>query len=146
MSRLLFASALMLAACSPSPAPRDAAGHAGINGLWNATFSLEHSPAASINAARAPELRGTIALLTNYGTYDVDFTPFGFNPRDANDAPALVVNPSAGDSVDLELADSRRETVVVLRGARSGDSISGAWVVYVGRDAGGRGRFLLRRR
>jgi hypothetical protein len=67
-------------------------------------------------------------------------------PRDANDAPALVVNPSAGDSVDLELADARRETVVVVRGVRTGDSISGAWVVYVSRDAGGRGRFLLRRR
>ena len=144
MTRLSVPCAFVIAACSPSPAPRDAVA-TGVEGLWNATFSLEHSPAVSIDAARAPELRGTIALLTNYGTYDVDFTPFGFNPHDASAAPALVVNPSAGDSVELELADARRETVVVLRGARAGDSISGSWTVYVGRDAGGRGRFLLRR-
>ena len=110
--------------CAP-----DAAAHAGdseparrLVGEWDARFRGTILPLGGAPDARAADVRGAVALLpnhrledvpglatpTNVGTFDVDFTPLGFDVRDPARAPTAVARAV------LE-ADRLRDVTVIYR-------------------------------
>src|SRR5215216_4612894 len=131
-------------------------------GTWDVRFHLERSPVLTVDARSvANDVRGELALVTNpwldasypeiktptnYGTYDIDFRPFGFDPRSAGQTPAAVAGWLTSDSLEIILNPDRDQTAVAMRGQLRGDSISGTWDISVSRAAGGSGRFVMSRR
>lgn len=126
-------------------------------GVWNVHMHLDQP--LSIRRASSDELHIALALLpnpwlldaypeitapTNYGTYDGDFSAFGFDPRDPSQVPAVIATIRAHDSVQVVLAPGRAETVI-LRGIAMGDSVTGWWQASVFHFGCG-GRFTMRRR
>jgi hypothetical protein len=137
-------------------------------GAWDVSFVSD--PHASLRAPPTTRvLTGTLAFtvdrygrtetaelsgITNEGTYDVDFRPFGWTTR-AADAPAVAVarvhTPLRGagaaipDSLAVVLSPGSERLVVVMSGTFSGDSASGIWSAYGYRAGGGTGRFVMRR-
>ncbi len=128
-------------------------------GVWDVTFALDSPPlgfdSAALHESSGGRVRGTLALVANhwltasaatgdvsqarpavYGTYDVDFSPFGFDPRDADRVPDLVAttrqplgsaSATGGDSVEVVLGPASERAQVVLRGAWRADSVVGTW-------------------
>ena len=137
-------------------------------GAWDVSFTSD--PHASLRApATTRVLTGTLAFtvdrygrtetaelsgITNEGTYDIDFQPFGWTTR-AADAPAVAVarvsarlRPSGDgvpDSLVVVLSPGSERLAVVMSGTFSGDSASGLWSAYGYRASGGTGRFVMRR-
>lgn len=127
-------------------------------GVWTVAFHLDRP----MMLARTPTRRdvsGTIALIENHsgspsfavlpaalhqGTFDIDFTPFGFDPRERGDMPTAV-GRTAADSVEIVLAPEAAHITVLMHGRLSGDSISGTWTA-LSHTAGGGGQFVMRRR
>lgn len=127
-----------------------------LDGAWAITLQAERVRFESV-AARAPALRllhGVIALVpnhwldggnelprpTHYGTYDIDFSLFGFDPRPRGELPRAAARVSAGDSIDVVLEPDDPHESVQLHGAWKGDSIVGSWALEparVGGDASG---------
>ena len=156
---LLLASAL---ACTSSndDRSRELAGAPAqrLVGVWTVAFHLDRP----MMLARTPTRRdvsGTIALIENHsgspsfavlpaalhqGTFDIDFTPFGFDPRERGDMPTAVAR-TVTDSVELVLAPEASHITVLMHGRLRGDSISGTWTA-LSHTAGGGGRFIMRRR
>jgi hypothetical protein len=131
-------------------------------GTWNARFHLERAPLLSATDAEARhDVEGQLAFLSNrwlsdsypeidlpaaYGTYDIDFTPFGFDPRREGEEPTAVAGRLQNDSVRILLGSRDGETRVSLVGKIMGDSIAGKWTVSISRSGGGGGRFVIYRR
>jgi hypothetical protein len=127
-------------------------------GAWDVRFHLQ-SPLIGRDTAGVPDVRGTIALvqdrwvrqvpqlagLTHTGSYDVDFRPFGFEPRDVGQVPRAVARVASEDSVQLVLDPGDGQWPVVLRGTWTGDSIAGTWTLEPPERAvgGGGGRFVM---
>ena len=177
--------------CGPA-ARRTPVGTAGVPplaGIWDATFVLDApplgvAPPPSSGVGRA-RVGGTLALVANhwltapigvdatvrpmvYGTYDVDFRPFGFDPRDPDRVPDVVATEavppmpvppasvpraarddrggsSCGDSVTVVLGPDSERAQVLLVGAARADSVVGTWRLRsAGRwGATAAGRFVL---
>ena len=137
-------------------------------GAWDVSFTTD--PHASLRAPPTTRvLTGTLAFtvdrygrtetaelsgITNEGTYDIDFQPFGWTTR-AADAPAVAVarvdtplrlaGDAGSDSLVVVLSPGSERLVVVMSGTFSGDSASGIWSAYSYRAGGGTGRFVMRR-
>jgi hypothetical protein len=107
----------------------------------------------------ATEVHGQIALLANrwvggvypqmlsptcYGVYDLDFSPFGFDPRNRGHVPLALAGTGARDSVTVVLEPGPNQQSVVLRGVLAGDSVAGHWILEEFR-GGATGRFVMRR-
>ena len=183
-----------LAACGPAAhrrTPVESAGMPPLAGIWDVAFVLdapplgfEPPPAGGLARAR---VGGTLALVANhwltapvgddataavrpivYGTYDVDFRAFGFDPRDPDRVPDVIATevvrrvpvpraalpraaghdrggPSGGDSVTVVLGPDNERAQVVLVGAARADSVVGTWRLRsAGRwGATAAGRFVL---
>jgi hypothetical protein len=130
-------------------------------GTWDAHFHLDRAPLLTLNINPAmQDVSGEIAFVPNrwlvepypempapsaYGTYDVDFTPFGFDPRRTSQTPTAVAGLNK-DSLLIILGEPGDETSVILNGRMTGDSIRGTWTVSIGRSGGGGGSFLIVRR
>ena len=143
-------------------------------GVWDATLWLERPISLTSDAHTPPRsITGTLAFLedhqgqlpsedlsdpTHVGVYDIDFSPFGFQPGDAHAAPVAVARTTAQEATGpgRTALDSTRDSVTIvlapgasrypcrLTGAFSADSITGVWTA--GQALGGGGRFVLRRR
>lgn len=137
-------------------------------GAWDISFATD--PHASLGAPQtARVLTGTLAFtvdrygrtetaelsgITNQGTYDIDFLPFGWTTR-APDAPAVAVarvnanvrptGDEVADSLVVVLSPGSERLAVVMSGTFTGDSASGIWSAYGYRAGGGTGRFVMRR-
>jgi hypothetical protein len=137
-------------------------------GAWDVSFTSD--PHASLRAPPTTRvLSGTLAFtvdrygpsetaelsgITNEGTYDIDFEPFGWTTR-AADAPAVAVARVAArlrpvddlvsDSLVVVLSPGSERLAVVMSGTFSGDSAAGLWSAYGYRAGGGTGRFVMRR-
>jgi hypothetical protein len=168
-----LAAAVMLAACADagererllaSPAARR------LVGTWDATFT--NDPRASVGVvSTATSVQGTMAFtldhhgpasvdelrdITHEGSYDLDFSPFGWTTR-SSDAPAVAIaRVAAGDARASKHGDARDSLFVVLSpgterfavrmvGVFAGDSASGMWSARAYSAGGGAGRFVMRR-
>jgi hypothetical protein len=130
-------------------------------GTWTVRFELERPPLPRGEGPAVRVVEGQFALLanrsvnesypplarpTNYGTFNVDFAPFGFKPGDSRRTPTLVAGWLSQDSVEIILAPDESQTVVMMRGQRAADTIAGTWSVSIARVGGGGGRFVMSRR
>ena len=73
-----------------------------------------------------------LAAPVQYGLYDIDFSPFGFDSRVDGDIPAAIARtstaPSPGvDSLFIVLDPERRGVVVLMRGQLHGHRADGVW-------------------
>lgn len=128
-------------------------------GVWEARFeadpnALTHDPGA------AHEARGQIAFLANrwldapypridmptdYGTYDVDFTPLGIETRARGETPTAIAGWIAPDSVQIVLTSTVSGLWFEIRGRVVGDSVNGTWSYTMTRVSNGGGRFSMTR-
>jgi hypothetical protein len=131
-------------------------------GTWNITFHLERPPSLVMDTVSVKhDVSGSLAFLanrslenhypgvdtlTNYGTYDIDFTAFGFDPRDGGRIPTVVVGSIAEDSIEMVLSPDQEGISVRMRGGISGDSVSGKWDVSFPRAGAGGGSFFMKPR
>jgi hypothetical protein len=126
-------------------------------GAWEGRFRLERPLLLGADPPRE-DVRGEVAFVANrslvrayptldvpsdYGSFDVDFTPFGFDARSDNQTPAAVAAWRGADSVEIVLGDARSDISVRMHGHFVGDSIVGNWRVLISRTGGGGGTFVL---
>lgn len=157
---LVFASVI---ACSDRSAPdRRAPATTGqhLIGTWDARFHLDRPLlVAQQSGSQIRDVSGQLAFLANhsvtqtypampspsdYGTFDIDFNPFGFDPRSENETPTAEAWLT-GDSLQVMLGDPTGDITVRMGGRLVGDSITGSWTVLISRTGGGGGRFLMLR-
>jgi len=156
---LLAAAAALLASCDDgygASATADSPAARRLDGAWTIELRADRLGFAPVTArARGARMaRGEIALVANhwlggseglsrpthYGTYDIDFTALGFDPRHGGELPRVAARARGGDSVDLVLEPDDPHESVQLHGAWRGDSILGKWSlepVRAGGDAAG---------
>ena len=128
-------------------------------GVWDVRFEGEAN-LASRGEDGARETRGQIAFLANrwldgsdsgidtptdYGTYDVDFTPFGIEPRARGETPTAVAGWIGQDSVQIVLTSTVTGMTLELRGRAVEDSVAGTWSYRLTRVSDGGGRFSMTR-
>ena len=127
-----------------------------LDGSWRIELHADRlrlEPVAG-KVAQALTVRGEIALVSNhwlgadgdgprpsqYGTYDIDFSPLGFDPRHGGELPRVTARTVDGDSVALVLEPGDAHESVDMRGVVRADSIVGRWSlepVRAGADAAG---------
>ena len=128
-------------------------------GTWDARFHLDQPLVLRPGSGSVKQdVYGQFAFLANrwlnrdyptmespsdYGTFDVDFTPFGFDARTNDEAPTAVAGWLKHDSLEIILGDPQSDMTVRMSGRVAGDSIVGGWRVLVSRTGGGGGRFVM---
>lgn len=157
MMRAFVRATLCLAAVGCVDA-RDVAprAEARLVGTWDARFDIAQSPLDGGHAAGTVDgrisflanrwLEGRVAGIaspTDYGSYDVDFRPLGFDPRKEGRTPTAIAGSLPDDSIAIVLGDADRS--VSMRGRLDADSITGTWDASLGRADAGAGRFVMRR-
>ena len=128
-------------------------------GVWDVRIEGEANLASRADDGTR-EARGQIALLANrwldgsdsgidtptdYGTYDVDFTPFGIEPRARGETPTAVAGWIGQDSVQIVLTSTVTGMTLELRGRAVEDSVAGTWSYRLTRVSDGGGRFSMTR-
>jgi hypothetical protein len=133
-------------------------------GPWDADFILTdafrrqpspnlrvHGPLLFIRIRSAPDFPDMTAP-GQYGVYDVDFSPFGFDSRLAGTVPTAIgrnitVTVPGVDSVFIVLGPERRGVVVLMRGRLNADRAEGVWtaVSTTRSGIGESGRFVMTR-
>lgn len=137
-----------------------AAESTGLVGAWDVVLQLERPLVLVTGTPGQPrEIYGHFAFVRNdtrrdgyptigipdyYGTYEIDFTPFGFTPGRRGDLPSAVANRQGRDSVLIVLAPAHTTLTVVLRGSMRADSLLGTWTAS-SRTVGGGGSYVMRR-
>ena len=158
----LSALAVILIACSDRSAlerQADAASNQRLIGIWDARFQLERPLFGTADSgALNHSVRGELAFLANrwvtrayptmrsataYGSYDVDFTPFGFDSRSNDETPTAVAGWLSSDSLEIIIGDPESDVSVRMDGRIAGDSIAGGWRVLIARSGGSGGRFVM---
>lgn len=128
-------------------------------GMWDVRFHLDRAVVLSTGSESTPaDVSGQLAFLANrwvrhlypmmdspsdYGSFDVDFTPFGFDARSNDETPTASARWLTDDSLEIFLGDPSNDVTVRMHGRFSGDSIAGGWRVLVARTGGGAGRFVM---
>ena len=127
-----------------------------LDGSWTITLHVDRlrlEPVAG-KMGEARTARGEIALVpnhwlpggddlprpTHYGTYAIDFTALGFDPRHIGQFPRATAQLHDRDSVELVLEPDDAHESVHLWGAWRADSVVGRWSlepVRAGGDAAG---------
>ena len=153
---------MIATACSDRTAlvqQANAASNQRLIGIWDARFQLERPLfAAADSRAVNHYVSGELAFLPNrwltraypmiksasvYGSYDVDFSPFGFDARSDDETPTAVAGWLSSDSLEIVIGNSGSDVTVRMAGRIAGDSISGGWRVLISRTSGGGGRFVM---
>jgi hypothetical protein len=158
----VYVVAVILVACSDRSAlvkQAAAASNQRLIGIWDVHFQLER-PLFAVGGSSAinQHVSGEVAFLPNrwvtrayptmnsatvYGSYDVDFTPFGFDPRSNDETPTAVAGWRSADSLEIIIGDPDSDLSVQLDGRLAGDSIIGGWRVMIARSGGSGGRFVM---
>lgn len=157
----LCLSGLLLAACDGDRAAlarrADSPETKRLVGTWDARFQIER-PLLIGSPPKQHEVKGQLAMLANrslidayptmelptdYGTFDIDFTPFGFDGRADGQTPTVFAAWRGADSLDIVLGEPDGDISVRMHGRFLGDSIVGTWRVLISRTGGGGGSFVL---
>jgi hypothetical protein len=128
-------------------------------GAWDAGFHLDRALILRPDSESMKRvIHGQLAFLANrsvdrayptmnspsaYGSFDVDFSPFGFDARSDDEPPMAVAGWLSADSLEIILGDPRSDVTVRMTGRVTGDSIIGGWRVLVARTGGGGGHFVM---
>jgi hypothetical protein len=138
---------------------------AHLAGSWDASFDLDPKFRTGTSTlrrvdgtlvlmqiqSRAPSFPDMVAPL-QYGLYDIDFSPYGFDSRDGGSVPTAVARDvptgdRGADSLFIVLEPQRQGMTVLMRGEMNGDRGAGLWTVESRGRAGiaESGRFTIRR-
>ena len=161
--RLWLTAGAILAtvACRDGTGARAGAGESvELDGEWEVEMHLERPLILMSSDTMAPtDVRGRVVFVRNrssryryasvgipdyHGTYEIDFTPFGFTLHAPRQLPTAIAARSAVDSVTIALNPADAAITLLLRGSMRGDSVAGTWTA-VSRSIGGGGTFVLRR-
>jgi hypothetical protein len=128
-------------------------------GIWDVRFHLDRPLVASPESeSTRRDVSGELAFLANrwvkrlypmmdspsdYGSFDVDFAPFGFDARSNDETPTALARWLSDDSLEIILGDPNSDVTVRMGGRLASDSIAGGWRVLVARTGGGGGRFVM---
>lgn len=159
----IAAAAVVVTACQIAPtrmSEDDQAVSETMAGSWDMQFSLDQSPMLTLDATTAPKkIYGKLSLLrnsslnrsfgrikvpTNYGSYDVDLTPYGFDPRTPAATPTAVAGRLSRDSVEIILSPESHDERLVMAGYIGAGAITGVWRVSLSSTGGG-GTFVMQR-
>ena len=159
----LYVAVGLLAACQlarPLLTEEDQVMARQLSGTWDLQFTLDRSPLITLDVAKAPRvINGKLSLLantslnrsfdrirvpTNYGSYDIDRSPFGFDPRLDEGTPTVVAGRLSRDSVEIIFSPNRSSEQLVLRGRIRNSVVQGIWHVSLPA-TGGQGSFRLQR-
>lgn len=150
LTSLFFFTALVISAlgCAGSGAgergKRNTAVPDHLVGSWDANFYLGELGASS---SIPRDVRGTLSFVRirsgsstfphmatpiNYGLYDIDFSPYGFDSREDGFLPGAVASATPTrargiDSVFIVLEPEQKGVSVSIRGELRGDRAEGAW-------------------
>ena len=160
---LLVAAACTALACRDKGASQkspDAPRSADLSGTWDIRLRLERPVVLASDTEHSPkEVHGDFAFVSNharrdrypeigipnyYGSYDIDFAPFGFASGTSGDPPSALATLFDRDSVLIVLDATNTELTLTLRGSISGDSVVGGWTAS-SRHVGGGGSFAMRK-
>ena len=120
---------------------------ARLAGSWNATFYLDREFRTGTSTLRRVD--GTLVLVQirskaarfsdmatplQYGLYDIDFSPYGFDSRDDGSVPTAVARAvptgdRSADSIFIVLEPQRKGMTVLMRGEMRSDHAAGFWTV-----------------
>jgi hypothetical protein len=130
-----------------------------LTGTWDITFHLNRPPLLAVDTLMVKrDIGGSVAFLanrslenqypgvtalTNYGTYDIDFSAFGFDPREGGRIPTVVAGSIEKDSIEIVLSPDPGGISVWMRGGIRRDSIVGKWEVSFPRAGAGGGSFVM---
>ena len=148
-------------ACANGPialTPAEARVANALAGVWTVSLSLSTAPFGAESIASAPNIDGQIALLqnssistryahlahvTNYGSYKIDFSPFGFQSPENGRPTSVLAGPFNSDSITILLSPNQNDVEIRMTGRLSGDSVEGIWSVAFPRAGVGGGRFAM---
>jgi hypothetical protein len=162
--RIFAAASVSVAiACDASRPPMNAADAIEaqrLAGMWEVRFQLIRSPMIALDSAVVPTgIQGTLSLLVNtslnrtfprmgiptdYGSYDVDLTPYGFDTRVSGKTPTAVAGRLEGDSVEIILGPESEAGELVMIGRLQHGAVAGRWRVFLP-TTGGEGTFEMKR-
>jgi hypothetical protein len=141
--------------------PDDVALANQLEGVWDVTYSLIRTPVLTADPIRPAFITGTMALLpnesitaaysglpvvTDYGSYAVDFSKFGFESPQQGEPATVIAGRSDKNSLIMLLSPSQTFIAIRMMGAMKSDSIRGTWTVSFPRAGFGSGLFLMTRR
>lgn len=131
-----------------------------LSGIWDMRFHLIRSPLIALDTSSVPRaIQGKLSLLVNtslnrsfpgmgiptdYGSYDVDLTPFGFDTRVSGKTPTAIVGWISGDSVEIILGPEGEAGELFLVGRLEDNVVTGIWTVMLP-SSGGEGTFVFKR-
>lgn len=156
----LVAVAIGCEAPRPAMNAADAVEAQRLSGMWMVRFQLIRSPMIALDSAVVPRgIQGKLSLLvntslnrsfpgmgipTNYGSYDVDLRPFGFDTRVPGKTPTAVAGRLSDDSVEIILGPENEAGEVVMTGRLQQGAVTGIWRVFLP-TTGGEGTFAMER-
>ena len=161
---LLIAAVIAASACQRREivmSPAETALAEELEGLWDVQYSVSQPPVLTVDARQGRNITGRIALIpnesiatgygtvatvTNYGSYDVDFSRFGFESPQWGKPPTVIAGRLGKDSVIVVLSPDASPTSIRMSGRVYPDSIKGKWTVSLTRNSGGVGDFTMKRR
>ena len=161
---LMIAGVITASACQRREmvmSPADASFAEELEGLWDVSYSVSHPPVLTTDPSHAPKIAGRIALIsnesittgypdvatvTNYGSYDVNFSRFGFESPQWGKPSTVVAGRLGKDSAIVLLSPGASAGSIRMSGRVYPDSIKGKWTVSLTRTSGGEGDFTMKRR
>ena len=151
----------VVSGCANGPivfAPAEARVASSLAGVWTIRLSLLTAPFGARVVEEKPDIDGQIALLrnssiakryahlttvTNYGSYDIDFSPFGFDSPETGKPTSVLAGPFDSDSITILLSPNQSDMEIRMTGKLFGDSVEGTWSVAFSRAGVGGGRFTM---
>src|SRR5678815_4748172 len=127
-------------------------------GVWTIRLSLSTAPFGARAIEKKSDIDGQIALLrnssiarryahltavTNYGSYNIDFSPFGFDSPETGKPTSVLAGPFNTDSITILLSPNRDDMEIRMTGKLAADSVEGTWSVAFSRAGVGGGRFVM---
>jgi hypothetical protein len=132
-----------------------------LEGSWAGRFTVASLPYINRNPSSYRAINGSFVLLrnrygavhddairlvTNYGTYDIDFRQLGIDLSQRSAIPTLLAGRTRGDSVELVLDPGNDNATMRLIAERPQQNrLKGRWSIVLDRVGAGSGTFAMAR-
>ena len=120
-----------------------------MEGVWSVTLSRSDIPTnidgriALLTNSSISSRYAHVSAVTNYGTYNIDFSKLGFDSPELGKPTTALAGPYGRDSITILLSPNHDDLSLRLSGRRSSRSIDGNWVASFSRAGAISGRFVM---